>query len=310
MNGPIEDLTFSRLMVGTVQFGLRYGIANRAGQPGFDEVCDIVRCAIEHGATTLDTAAMYGQSEEVLGRALEATGLKDKATIVTKIRHVKTMPGERTAAAVEAWIRDSVHTSLRHLRLGQLPLVLFHDTVDIQYMETLLKLKEEGLVLHTGVSVVAPDQMPQVLCTPGVEAIQIAASMLDQRILQAGDLDRAAKARLAVFVRSIYLQGLLLMPEEEILPALSEAIPVRRSLQGLAAEAGLSMAEMALRYGLSLPGVTGVLVGVETVEQMKENVRIAAAGGLPPDLVREIRDVVPTLPGTILVPGNWPAAMK
>jgi aryl-alcohol dehydrogenase-like predicted oxidoreductase len=310
MNGSIEDLTFSRLVVGTVQFGLPYGIANRAGQPGFDEACDIVRYAIEHGATTLDTAATYGQSEEVLGRVLQATGLKDMATVVTKIRHVKTMPGQRTATAVQAWIRDSVHTSLRHLRLGQLPLVLFHDSADIEYMETLLRLKEEGLVRHAGVSVIAPDQMPQVLCTPGVEAIQIAASMLDQRILGAGDLGRAAEAGLAVFVRSIYLQGLLLMPEEEIVPALSEAIPARRSLERLAAEAGLSMAEMALRYGLSLPGVTAVLVGVETTVQMKENVRIAAAGGLPPDLVREIREVVPALPDRILFPGNWPGPMK
>jgi len=297
-------------MVGTVQFGLRYGIANRAGQPGFDEVCDIVRYAIEHGATTLDTAAMYGESEQVLGRVLETTGLKEKATVITKVRHLKKMPGERMSGAVEAWIRDSVESSLRNLRLEQLPVVLFHDTVDIKYMEALLKLKEEGLIRHAGVSVLAPDQMPQVLATPGVEAIQVAASMLDQRILRAGDLARAAEKGLAVFVRSVYLQGLLLMPEAEIIPALREVIPVRRALEQIAADAGLTMTEMALRYGLSLPGVTGVLVGVEMLDQMKENVRIAAAGCLPADLLEEIRAAVPTLPDTILFPGNWPGAMK
>lgn len=310
MGDSLNDLKFSRLVVGTVQFGLRYGIANRAGQPDFEQVCEIIRYAVEHGATTFDTAAMYGESEGVLGRALQVTGLTDKATVITKIRHVAKMPGKRTPAAVETWIRDSIQTSLRQLRMERLPLVLVHDTNDIEYMDILLKLKEEGLVRHLGVSVMAPDQMPRVLCTPGVEAIQIAASLLDQRILRAGHLARAAQAQLAVFVRSIYLQGLLLLAEEETPPTLHKVLPTRRSLERIACRAGLNLAEMALRYGLSLAGVTGVLVGVETQAQMKQNVDMASAGRLPANLLREIEEAVPLLPDEVLFPGSWAGAMK
>ena len=63
-------MRFSRLMLGTVQFGLEYGIANVSGKPSFDRVCDILRAAYEGGVTALDTAAAYGTSEEVVGSAL------------------------------------------------------------------------------------------------------------------------------------------------------------------------------------------------------------------------------------------------
>jgi len=310
MGRSISDVGFSRLVVGTAQFGLPYGIANRIGQPSFEEVCRILECAIGGGATTLDTAAEYGESEAVLGRALREIGALDRVTIVSKVRHVKHMDREPTPGNVRRWIRDSVSSSLSHLGIESLPLCLFHDTSDIAYMDMLLDLKKEGLVQHVGVSVAVPEQMEEVLSTPGVEAIQVAVSMLDQRLLRSGHLARAAAAGLAIFVRSVYLQGLIVMPVEEIIPELQEAVPVLCRLRRIAGEAGLSMPEMALRYGLSLPGVTGVLTGVETVEQMAENIAIAARGPLPPDLVEEINDAVPDLPETILFPWHWPGAMR
>lgn len=113
---------------------------------------------------------------------------------------------------------------------------------------------------------------------------------------------------MAVFVRSVFLQGLIVMPIEEIALELQEVVPVRRTLQRIADEAGLTIPEMALRYGLSLPGVTGVLTGVETVEQMRANIAITARGPLPSDVVEAISNAVPDLPDTILFPWHWPSA--
>jgi len=296
--------------VGTVQFGLPYGVANRTGQPSLKQVCEILACAVENGATTLETAAAYGESESVLGRALCELGAQDRVTIVSKVRHLKTMALEHTPENIERWIRNSVVSSLERLGIDSLPVCLFHDTVDVAHMEVLLALKGEGLVQHVGVSVTKPDQMERVLSTPGVEAIQVPMNMLDQRIQRSGDLARAADAGLAVFVRSIYLQGLLIMPQEEIDPVLHQVLPGRQALQGIAGDAGLTMPEMALRYGLSLPGVTSVLTGVETVEQMEANAKIAASGPLPPEVVQEIDGVVPDLSDTIILSRwLWPGAM-
>ena len=310
MAESILDLGFSRLAVGTVQFGLPYGVANRTGQPSFKQVCEILACAIENGATTLDTAAAYGESESVLGRALREIGALDRVTIVSKIRHLKTMEQEQTPENEERWIRDSVVSSLERLGIGSLPVCLFHDTVDIARMDVLLALKREGLVQHAGVSVVRPGQMAMVLSTPGVEAIQVPMNMLDQRIKRSGDLAKAAGRGMVVFVRSVYLQGLLVMPLDEIKPVLQQVVPVRQALQEIAAGAGLTMPEMALRYGLSLPGVSSVLTGVETVAQMETNARIAADGPLPHQIIQAIDGAVPDLSDTIILsPWMWPEAM-
>lgn len=306
----IVGVNFSRLVVGTVQFGMPYGIANRTGQPSLEEVGKILACALEGGATTLDTAAEYGDSESALGRALRAIGALDRVTIITKVRPVKLMTQKRTQENVRRYIRDSVSSSLARLGIESCPLILFHDTDDIIYMDILLELKREGLIQHVGVSVAFPEQMEKVLSTPGVEAVQIPVSILDQRILRSGNLARAAQTGRAVFVRSIFLQGLLVMPINEIIPELRVVIPVRQKLEEIAEEAGLDMSEMALRYGLSLPGVTGVLTGVETAEQMAANVAIAARGPLPPHIVREIEAAVPDLPPTILSPSYWPGAKR
>jgi aryl-alcohol dehydrogenase-like predicted oxidoreductase len=306
----ILDLGFSRLAVGTVQFGLPYGVANRTGQPSFKQVCEILACAVENGATTLDTAATYGESESVLGRALREIGAQDQVTIVSKVRHLKTMGQEHTPENIEHWIRGSVVSSLERLGIDSLPVCLFHDTIDVAHMDSLLALKAEGLVQHVGASLVKPDQMEMVLSTAGVEAMQIPMNMVDQRIRRSGALGKVADAGMAVFVRGVYLQGLLLMPEEEIMPVLHQVVPVRRALKDIADEAELTMAEMALRYGLSLPGVTSVLTGVETVEQMESNARIAARGSLPPEVVQAIDRAVPDLSETIILsPWLWPGAM-
>jgi aryl-alcohol dehydrogenase-like predicted oxidoreductase len=314
MVNSILDLGFSRLAVGTVQFGQSYGIANRTGQPSFAQVCEILACAVENGATTLDTAAAYGESESMLGRALREIGALDQVTIVSKVRHLKTIDQEHTSENIERWLRESVTSSLGRLGIDSLPVCLFHDTVDVAHMDVLLELKQEGLVQHVGVSVTKPEQMEMVLSASGVEAIQVAMNMLDQRIRRSGNLARAARAGMAVFMRSVYLQGLLVMPLDEIMtelhPDLSGVVPARRTLQRLADDAGLTMPEMALRYGLSLPGVTSVLTGVETVEQMEANARIAARGPLTPDMVQAIEEAVPDLSHTIVLsPWLWPASM-
>jgi aryl-alcohol dehydrogenase-like predicted oxidoreductase len=98
------------------------------------------------------------------------------------------------------------------------------------------------------------------------------------------------------------------MPVEEIVPELQDVVPFRRALQRIAREAGLTMAELALRYGLSLSGVTSVLTGVETVEQMQANIDIVAQGPLPPEIITEIDEAVPDLSETItLSPWLWPS---
>lgn len=298
------DLQISRLTLGTVQFGLDYGIANKSGQPSYETARDIIACACEHGVNCLDTAAAYGTSEEVIGKALRELGISDKVTIATKIHHLE--PG-LTASQADAAVEQCVTTSLKRLALDALPICVFHiESNFLEYADSLAKMKSRGLVKHIGSSTMTPEATLKIAGSGAAGAVQIPTSILDRRFVDSGLLDRAADHSVAVFVRSIYLQGLLLMPEPDIHPQLADVIPVRRNLSALASNAGISLAELAIRYLLGIPGITSLVVGVDTVDQMRENAALFSKGPLTPDLQLAVTQAVPDLPGSILAPTNWP----
>ncbi len=304
---PFADYELSRLMLGTVQFGLPYGVANRTGQPGYAQVLAILAAAIEGGVNCFDTAAAYGSSEDVLGRALQELGVASQVVVVTKVRALTPEEVESRPLALKA-IEQSVESSRRRLGLDCLPMVLFHREADARYLDVLEDLKDRGWLRHAGVSC---DNRPG----PAVEfarsghaaALQIPANVLDYRHQSSGVFREAAAGGVAVFVRSVYLQGLLVMPEDAIPPALRDVIPVRRRLAAIASDAGMSLAELALRVMLSRAGITCLLTGVDTVGQLRENIALFNRGPLPADMIAAVDAAVPVLPEVILTPSLWPA---
>ncbi len=290
-------------MIGTVQFGMPYGIANRTGQPSYRDVCDILSTAYAGGVNCLDTAAMYGTSEEVLGKALAELGLGGKMVIVSK---TAALPAEVEPAEASTLIEQSVIKSLKNLRLETLPICLIHHEEDFQYFDALLKLKERGLVSYAGSSVMTPGVAKGIVNSGLVDAVQVPTSMLDRRYVDAGIFHDARRRGLGLFVRSIYLQGLILLADGDIAPGLAAVLPVLQRLRSLAADAGMTLAELAARYILALEGVCCGVVGVETVEQMRQNVAIFNKGPLDSSLMKAIIAAVPDLPDSILMPNKWP----
>lgn len=301
------DMELSQLMLGTVQFGLPYGIANKTGQPPYETVRDILARVIEGGVNCLDTAAAYYDSEEILGRALRDLKAGDRMTIVTKVVHMA--EDYSSIRAVNDTVEESVVRSLKRLNLEILPICLFHSEQNFKYVDALLRLKDRGLVRHVGSSVVTPEGTRQIIATGLAEALQIPTNILDHRFTRGGIVAEAKKRGIALFVRSIYLQGLIFLPEDEILPELDEVKPVLRSLKSLAAEAGLSVKEMAARYVLGCDGLTACVVGMETVAQTEENLELFSKPPLEPDLMKEIERTVPDLPDQILMPNKWSKRM-
>ena len=204
-----------------------------------------------------------------------------------------------------SFVRKSVIRSLRRLRLETLPLCLLHRAEHLGYTDHLMSLKKEGLIQHAGVSVYTPEQALQAIDTPGIEVIQHPLSLLDQRFERSGVLQRARSKGIAIFVRSVYLQGLLLLPEERVPERLADIKPVRRRLERTAKALEISLPELALRFAASLEGVTGVVVGLETLEQLESNLAMLAKGNLAEETVKKISSIVPDLPDAILLPNLW-----
>lgn len=292
-------MKFSKMMLGTVQFGLDYGIANTVGKPTYDTVREIIKTAYENGVNCLDTAAGYGNSEEVIGRALTELKLNDKMQIISKVD--KVCLHNFAPADAEKFITNSVENSLHRLCVDRLAVCLFHIEADLQYLEVLQKLEHRDLIGGTGISLDTNTHCNEVISSK-LKYVQLPYNIFDYRF---NDYFSKVPSYINIFARSVYLQGLLLMPEENINSALSCIIPVRRKIVDLAREAGISMSELCFRFVLTNPRISSVLVGVDSVEQLKQNLSIIEKGPLPEDLHQQILAAVPQFEEKIIRPGMW-----
>ena len=294
-------MKFSKMMLGTVQFGLDYGIANKEGQPTLEKVKGILRAAADAGIDTLDTAAAYGSSEETLGRALTETGLADRFRIITKTPVIPSDCDEKTA---EPLIRASLQESLRRLRRDKVTAVLIHNERNIPLFPILERIAAEGLADGAGLSLDSSESLTKFRETvERARFIQLPSNQLDRRFDAL--IDAAPSRGTAVFARSACLQGLLLMPTDEIPTPLGALIPWRERLEKIARDADVPLKELCFRYLISLHGVTSVVFGVDNREQVLENTNYAKKGPLEQSIVAAIRTEIPLLEERLIRPCLW-----
>lgn len=294
-------MNFSKIMLGTVQFGLNYGIANTGGKPCYEKSRDIVAAAYENGINSFDTAAAYGDSEEVLGHIFAELKIKDKVKVVSKVAPLKEHKLSRYE--VEKKINESIETSLKRLGIEQLAVCLFHREEDFEYIDIMRKLEAQGLLAGSGVSLDSAKYCGNILDND-IKFIQVPYNILDKRF----DCfwPKAEAAGITIFTRSVYLQGLLLMPEGNIIPHLQKVTPIRHELEKLAEISNMDMAELCMRYVLCNSAITSVLTGVDSSEQLKQNVKLFNKGPLPEEVLSKAEKIVPHLPEELIRPILWP----
>ena len=297
-----HEYRLSQFMLGTVQFGADYGIANKAGRPAYQAVLKILEYAAENGVNCLDTASVYGDSEKVIGKAMRELGITDKIMVATK---APPLDDNLKPPDADKLIRQGVETSLKNLQLNILPICLFHRESNAVYAESLLRMKEKGLVKHIGISVNSPAGALKAIRSGHFEAMQIPSSILDQRYLKNGIFHEAKRSGVALFVRSVYLQGLLFLPENEIPAELAAVIDVRRRLEQLAEKMNMNLAELAARFVMSLEGAACLVLGLETIDQLQTNLKLFEQGSLSEALLHDILENVPQLPDSVIVPSLW-----
>lgn len=279
-------MNYSQLMLGTVQFGMVYGVANTHGKPSCATVKTILKEAWDGGINALDTAPEYGDSEEIIGTALAELGLSDKFQIITKIPKIpeNTDPGK--------FIENSLKNSLKRLKTQIISGALIHVEEDGIYLDILKSMKEKGLILNAGISL---NTLAHKDDGANADILQIPCSLLDHRFDHCFN-----HGNRHCFIRGAYLQGMLLMDENRIF--VKEILPLRRKLEAV----GLPMTELALRYLFAKAGSKSVLTGVETVEQLRENLRISRMAPLEKDILDEIEKIVfPPLEEICVSPWMW-----
>ncbi len=205
----------NKLALGTVQFGIPYGISNVHGQVSETEITKILDLACELGISILDTASLYGNSEELLGKFV-----KGRFNLISKIKEVPENQNW-SAESLNDWLEKEINISLKKLNCNQLYAYLLHRPLDLlnyndlKYFESLEKLKDLGKTSKIGFSVYTPNDLEQLYSLYKPDLVQLPMNVIDCEFLKSGWMDILKEDNVEIHVRSIFLQGLLLMSLED-----------------------------------------------------------------------------------------------
>lgn len=261
-----------RLALGTVQFGIPYGIANQSGQVSRSAAAEILSLAQCHGIDTLDTAIAYGESEDSLGK-LGVGSFK----IITKLSAIP-----KQCTDIKGWMYDEVAGSLSRLGRRSIYGLLLHRSGELagEHGKTLVdafeNLKKDGLVQKIGVSIYSPAELDAVMQACEIDLIQAPFNVIDRRLFTSGWMRKLKGMGIEIHTRSAFLQGLLLMKKEAI-PKKFEAWNLlwNRWHDWLSTNAVIAPVA-SLAYPLSFPEIDRVVIGVDSVEQLKQLIEAAS----------------------------------
>ena len=274
----------SKIVLGTVQFGLQYGV-NSAGRPSEEAVKGILAEAAKGGITTLDTSSAYGNSEEILG---ECVTPEEGFRIVSKY------------PKGEISVREMFNGSLKRLKVDKLYGYLLHHFEvyrnNPKVWDEFIALKESGKVKKIGFSLYTPEELQFILDNKSpFDLIQVPFNIFDKKFLPyMKDLHEKG---VEIHVRSTFLQGLFFKDREALPEKLKPMKKYLLQLDEFSKQSGLSISEIALNYNLQNPYIDGVLIGVDNLEQLKMN--LASVKDTPVDIEIEVKEQ------ELLNPVNW-----
>lgn len=273
----------NKIALGTVQFGLPYGISNKTGQTSFEEVSKILDLAYNKGINTLDTAFGYGKSESVLGKLNQ-----NRFNIVTKF-----LPEN-----LEGKIQNQFNTSLERLKTDNVYGYLAHRPLDVldnnDVWDYLIHLKETKMVEKIGFSFNEPKEY-FLLKEKGFmpDLVQVPFNYFDNRFVKV--LEDLKKNNCEIHTRSTFLQGLFFMNPKNLSNHFSEVKPFISDLQE---EFKTNLAGALLNYVLSFELIDKVVLGVQNSEQLTKNLESL-------ENTLELKQFSEKIDDSILQPSKW-----
>ena len=255
-----------KLALGTAQFGLDYGIANQTGRVPAGEVQQILQLALLHQIDTLDTAIAYGESERVLGQS----GVSDWR-VISKLPVV---PAD--CSDLDGWVEQCITSSLNRLDIDILDGLLLHQPMQLlepggeRLSRALSRLQTRGLVSRLGVSVYDFDALGLLMARLPCGLIQAPFSILDQRLVQTGWAARLRSADVEIHARSVFLQGLLVMPPAQRPASFHLWSQTFADWDHWLYRTGLNPLEACLRFALTSAAVDKVVVGIDSLAQLQQ----------------------------------------
>lgn len=266
----------ANITLGTVQFGLKYGINNKDGKPSLKKSLEMLNLAFDQGIDTFDTAQSYGDAEEILGRFIADRKIADKVKIISKLR--PNILDEETADSMYNIVKWELEKALKRLNVKCLEGYLFHTPAYIyneKLVEAMKACKKDGLIKNFGVSIYEEADALYAVEKAGVDYIQVPYSVFDQRMDKSSFFKKAKENNVRVFARSAFLQGLILMDSKDVPDHLSEAREYLDKFDQIIKKHNYSRSEAAFLFSLSHSGISDVVFGVDSGEQLLKDVTIS-----------------------------------
>ncbi|RKS01858.1 aldo/keto reductase [Flavobacterium sp. 102] len=256
-----------KLILGTVQFGINYGINNSIGMPSENDVNAILACAYNSGIRTLDTAAAYGLAENRIGNFHELNA-NQKFTVNTKFSKDSSV----------TWLQSLIN-SIHSMKLEQIDTIMFHSFES--YLNNKPDLKEiyatgvSKYFKRIGVSVYTNEEMEALINDEWVSVVQLPFNLLDNHLKRNAIVEKLREQKKEIHTRSCFLQGLFFLNQDKVPEKLTAVKPFLNKLKQIAVENKIEMGHLALQYALSKSYIDKVLIGVDTVTQLENNIKWA-----------------------------------
>lgn len=294
-----------KLCLGTVQFGLDYGIIGQK-KPPLDECVRWMDYAVQNGIRAIDTATAYGTAEEVVGSFLrKRTIARDKLFISSKM-----LPNVLDDCKPEEYtgcIRRHLQNSLNTLGTDHLDAYMLHSAryafrPDI--LESLACMRREGLAKKVGVSVYEPEEARACFESPYADFIQLPYSVFDHRMKNGGIFDPGASNGVEIHSRSAFIQGLILLEEDQVPPYLSGAVPILRNIIKISEKYRVSRVALAIAYVKRESSVSHLVFGVDSLEQLREDIDLFNSD-VPAKILDELEKEFQGVDANIVMPSLW-----
>ena len=259
-----------KTILGTAQFGLDYGISNTTGKLNSHHIENILNTAIRLGVNYLDTANVYGDAEEKLGKFSELT---KQFKLITKTAHTKENLNIEDNIK---FIHEELLLSLEKMKRENIDIFLFHNTSDIlnesgsDFFNAMLEIKESELRKRIGASVYSVQELKRVIDNYSLDVIQLPLNVFNQNFLKLGILDELKDREVEIHVRSVFLQGLLLMETGELDDYFDSIKQLHSDYRDTLSINKLSPVQGALNFLKSVDQIDAVIFGVQDSKQLTE----------------------------------------
>lgn len=254
----------SKLSLGTVQFGLDYGIANKDGQPTQNDVNKIIQYVYDNGINCFDTAQAYGNSEEVLGVSIKN---KNNIFVISKLKSDLFIDN----------LEININNSLNNLNINYLYGLLLHDSELLyhwkkEYSLLVEKLIAQNKIKYFGVSIYTNEDFELALSNDSIKFVQVPFNIFDQRAIYLHWFKKAKAKNKLIFIRSIFLQGLLLMDIDKVPNHLANAKKYLLKLEKYCNKLKITKNDLALNFVDTVAKESIVLFGCDNLRQARDNI--------------------------------------